>query len=93
MTEVVLTGGSGKLGRVCLSDLIEHGYGVTNVDLVGLPDDPFPFVRAGAQLAIGQMIRWTLSGRVLAPTGPGRWEAGARNGADARGRRPPRGPR
>jgi nucleoside-diphosphate-sugar epimerase len=46
MTTVVLTGGSGKLGRVCLSELLEHGYRVTNVDLVRPPDDPCPFVRA-----------------------------------------------
>lgn len=46
MTHVVLTGGSGKLGRVCLADLLEHGYAVTNVDLVRPPDDPSPFVRA-----------------------------------------------
>jgi nucleoside-diphosphate-sugar epimerase len=46
MTRVVLTGGSGKLGRVCLSDLLEHGYLVTNVDLVRPPDNPCPFVRA-----------------------------------------------
>lgn len=46
MGQVVLTGGSGKLGRACLSDLLEHGYSVTNVDLVRPPDDPCPFVRA-----------------------------------------------
>lgn len=46
MTHVVLTGGSGKLGRACLAELIEHGYSVTNVDLVRPPDDPCPFVRA-----------------------------------------------
>ncbi|HTT87970.1 MAG TPA: NAD(P)-dependent oxidoreductase [Acidimicrobiales bacterium] len=46
MTQVVLTGGSGKLGRACLSELLEHGYSVTNVDLVRPPDDPCPFVRA-----------------------------------------------
>ena len=46
MTQVVLTGGSGKLGRACLADLLEHGYSVTNVDLVRPPDDPCPFVRA-----------------------------------------------
>jgi nucleoside-diphosphate-sugar epimerase len=42
MTTVVLTGGSGKLGRVCLAELVEHGYRVTNVDLVRPPDDPSP---------------------------------------------------
>jgi nucleoside-diphosphate-sugar epimerase len=46
MTQVVLTGGSGKLGRACLADLLEHGYSVTNVDLVRPADDPCPFVRA-----------------------------------------------
>jgi nucleoside-diphosphate-sugar epimerase len=46
MTQVVLTGGSGKLGRACLTDLLEHGYNVTNVDLVRPPGDPSPFVRA-----------------------------------------------
>lgn len=46
MTQVVLTGGSGKLGRACLADLLDHGYSVTNVDLVRPPDDPSPFVRA-----------------------------------------------
>jgi nucleoside-diphosphate-sugar epimerase len=45
MTHVVLTGGSGKLGRVCLADLLEHGYSVTNVDLVRPADDPCPFAR------------------------------------------------
>ena len=44
MPQVVLTGGSGKLGRACLSELLEHGYSVTNVDLVRPPDDPSPFV-------------------------------------------------
>ncbi|HUA40094.1 MAG TPA: NAD(P)-dependent oxidoreductase [Streptosporangiaceae bacterium] len=46
MTQVVLTGGSGKLGRACLTELLEHGYSVTNVDLVRPHDDPSPFVRA-----------------------------------------------
>ena len=46
MTQVVLTGGSGKLGRACLADLLDHGYSVTNVDLVRPPGDPSPFVRA-----------------------------------------------
>lgn len=46
MTQVVLTGGTGKLGRACLTELLEHGYRVTNVDLVRPADDPCPFVRA-----------------------------------------------
>lgn len=35
MARVVVTGGSGKLGRACVRDLAEHGYEVVNVDLVG----------------------------------------------------------
>jgi nucleoside-diphosphate-sugar epimerase len=46
MTHVVLTGGSGKLGRVCLAHLLEHGYQVTNVDLVRPAEDLSPFVQA-----------------------------------------------
>ena len=46
MAQVVLTGGSGKLGRACLSELLEHGYSVTNVDFIRPPDDLCPFVRA-----------------------------------------------
>lgn len=46
MTHVVVTGGSGKLGRACVRELIEHGYDVTNVDLVASRDDHCPLVRA-----------------------------------------------
>jgi nucleoside-diphosphate-sugar epimerase len=46
MTHVVVTGGSGKLGRACVRDLVEHGYDVTNVDLVPSRDDLCPLVRA-----------------------------------------------
>src|SRR5580704_14008213 len=34
MSRVVVTGGSGKLGRACVSELINHGYDVVNVDRV-----------------------------------------------------------
>jgi nucleoside-diphosphate-sugar epimerase len=46
MTHVVVTGGSGKLGRACVRDLLEHGYDVTNVDLAPARDDLCPLVRA-----------------------------------------------
>ncbi|MGH2615638.1 MAG: NAD-dependent epimerase/dehydratase family protein, partial [Thermomicrobiales bacterium] len=42
---VVVTGGSGLAGRAVVTDLIEHGFGVTNVDLV-TADGPAPFRRA-----------------------------------------------
>jgi nucleoside-diphosphate-sugar epimerase len=46
MTHVVVTGGSGKLGRACVRDLVEHGYDVTNVDLVPASGGLVPHVRA-----------------------------------------------
>jgi nucleoside-diphosphate-sugar epimerase len=46
MAHVLVTGGSGKLGRACVHDLVEHGYDVTNVDLVPPRDELCPFVRA-----------------------------------------------
>jgi nucleoside-diphosphate-sugar epimerase len=36
-TKVVVTGGSGKLGRACVRDLVAHGHDVLNVDLVPPP--------------------------------------------------------
>jgi nucleoside-diphosphate-sugar epimerase len=38
VTRVVVTGGSGKLGRACVQDLVEHGYEVINVDRLLPPD-------------------------------------------------------
>ncbi len=46
MTHVLGTGGSGTLGRACGRDLVEHGYDVTNVDVVPSPDALCPHVRA-----------------------------------------------
>ncbi|MER3552974.1 MAG: UDP-glucose 4-epimerase [Meiothermus sp.] len=43
---VVVTGGSGKLGRACVADLLEHGYEVVNVDLAPPKDPRCPFVEA-----------------------------------------------
>jgi nucleoside-diphosphate-sugar epimerase len=45
MRRVVVTGGSGKLGRACVQDLVRHGWEVINVDLVPSPDEVAPFVR------------------------------------------------
>jgi nucleoside-diphosphate-sugar epimerase len=33
MTRVIVTGGSGKVGRACVEELLQHGYEVFNVDL------------------------------------------------------------
>ncbi|HET7499997.1 MAG TPA: NAD(P)-dependent oxidoreductase [Kofleriaceae bacterium] len=46
MTHVIVTGGSGKLGRAVVADLVAHGYRVLNLDQ-RLPRDPIaPTVRA-----------------------------------------------
>jgi nucleoside-diphosphate-sugar epimerase len=42
---VVVTGGSGLAGRAVVEGLVEHGFDVTNVDLVA-SDGPAPFRRA-----------------------------------------------
>ncbi len=45
MTKVIVTGGSGKLGRAVLKDLVANGYEVLNLDQF-LPKDPIvPTVR------------------------------------------------
>jgi nucleoside-diphosphate-sugar epimerase len=32
MARVILTGGSGKVGRACIEELLQHGYEVFNLD-------------------------------------------------------------
>ncbi len=39
---IVVTGGSGKLGRVCVRDLMDHGYQVTSIDQVPPPAQSNP---------------------------------------------------
>ena len=46
MTRVVVTGGSGKVGRACVEDLLGHGYQVVNVDTVPPATPNCPFVQA-----------------------------------------------
>ncbi|GAA1686806.1 NAD(P)-dependent oxidoreductase [Glycomyces endophyticus] len=38
MARVAVTGGSGKLGRACVRDLVEHGWDVVNLDRRPSPD-------------------------------------------------------
>jgi len=40
---IVVTGGSGKAGRACVSELVAHGYELCNVDLVSGSDPSIPF--------------------------------------------------
>ena len=46
MTQILVTGGSGKAGRAVVGDLLEHGYDVVNVDLVPARESAAPFLRA-----------------------------------------------
>ncbi len=46
MTQIVVTGGSGKAGRAVVHDLVEHGYDVVNVDVVPASPQEAPFLRA-----------------------------------------------
>jgi nucleoside-diphosphate-sugar epimerase len=46
MTRIIVTGGSGKLGRACVRDLLEHGYDVINIDTVLPAERNCPFVKA-----------------------------------------------
>jgi nucleoside-diphosphate-sugar epimerase len=45
MPRVIVTGGSGKLGRAVLRDLVDHGYDVLNMDQAPLADAISPSVR------------------------------------------------
>jgi len=45
VTRVVVTGGSGKLGRHVVRDLVEHGFDVVNLDLLPPADALAPFTR------------------------------------------------
>ena len=45
MPKVLVTGGSGKLGRAVLRDLVAHGYDVLNLDQQALPEPICPSVR------------------------------------------------
>src|SRR5919112_671283 len=45
MTRVAVTGGSGKLGRAVVLDLVEHGYDVVNLDGAGPRQQPSRFHR------------------------------------------------
>ena len=45
MTQIVVTGGSGKAGRAVVRDLVEHGYEVVNADVVAPAETVAPLLR------------------------------------------------
>jgi nucleoside-diphosphate-sugar epimerase len=46
MRKIVVTGGSGKAGRAVVTDLLEHGYDVLNVDITRPQSQQGQFLRA-----------------------------------------------
>ena len=46
MSKIVVLGGTGKAGRVCIKDLAAHGYDVLNVDRFAPEGTPRPFMVA-----------------------------------------------
>ncbi len=52
MSRVVVTGGSGRLGRACVRDLVAHGYEVVNVDRVAPVELQAEFARADPGAAL-----------------------------------------
>jgi nucleoside-diphosphate-sugar epimerase len=56
MTRVVVTGGSGKLGRACVRDLVQHGHQVFNVDLAAPRESQCPFIQADL-CDLGQVLQ------------------------------------
>jgi nucleoside-diphosphate-sugar epimerase len=55
MAHVVVTGGSGKLGRACVRDLVENGYDVINADAVPAKEELCPFVKVDLE-DVGQAL-------------------------------------
>lgn len=53
--KVVVTGGSGKAGRAVITDLLDHGYDVLNVDITPPARRDAPFLRADVT-DLGQTI-------------------------------------
>lgn len=45
MARVAVTGGSGKLGRAVVDELVGHGYDVVNLDRVPPREERCPFTR------------------------------------------------
>lgn len=45
MKKIVVTGGSGKAGKAAIRELLEHGYEVTNVDILPPADRSIPFLQ------------------------------------------------
>jgi nucleoside-diphosphate-sugar epimerase len=45
MAHVIVTGGSGKVGRACIEELLQHGYEVFNLDTTRPAKERFRFTQ------------------------------------------------
>lgn len=61
MKKILVTGGSGKLGRACVKDLMAHGYDVLNIDVAGPREQPSAFARIELT-DFGQVLEAMLGG-------------------------------
>jgi nucleoside-diphosphate-sugar epimerase len=59
---IILTGGSGKAGRACISELLAHHYEVASVDLVRGPDSPY---RSAGLSSLISARRWRRFPRLM----------------------------
>jgi NAD(P)-dependent dehydrogenase (short-subunit alcohol dehydrogenase family) len=46
MARVTVTGGSGKVGRACVEELLQHGYEVFNIDVARPAKERCRFTRS-----------------------------------------------
>ena len=79
---IIVTGGSGKVGRACVKDLMEHGYKVASIDLarpagMSIPPKPTDVVFSRIDITdfgqvMGAFVRRSItSGRGEVPPGFG----------------------
>ena len=54
MARVIVTGGSGKVGRACIEELLQHGYEVFNLDTIRSAKEHARFTQVDFKLTTKQ---------------------------------------